>query len=82
MHIGITPACAGNTLQITEQLIYNRDHPRLRGEYLLILKKIVGCWGSPPLARGILHELLNGLINFGITPACAGNASMAMTVKM
>ena len=31
--VGITPACAGNTKLEIELRLYNRDHPRLRGEY-------------------------------------------------
>ena len=30
---GITPACAGNTHNITSFLKTYRDHPRMRGEY-------------------------------------------------
>ena len=30
----ITPACAGNTLQVPFLFVRNEDHPRLRGEYL------------------------------------------------
>ena len=30
---GITPAYAGNTLFIASEIVGNRDHPRIRGEY-------------------------------------------------
>ena len=35
LEIGITPACAGNTILVLVSKYRNRDHPRLRGEYLL-----------------------------------------------
>ena len=50
-----------------------RDHPRLRGEYLLLLRLPLGCGGSPPLTRGI-HSVDDGQQQpHGITPAYAGN---------
>ena len=32
--LGITPACAGNTVYGHPVMRMGRDHPRLRGEYL------------------------------------------------
>lgn len=34
IHLGITPACAGNTRLPLNVCIFGRDHPRLRGEYV------------------------------------------------
>ena len=51
---GITPACAGNTAIAISQQGGPRDHPRLRGEYKLLLMFDFRKQGSPPLARGIL----------------------------
>ena len=53
--VGITPACAGNTVDPEMVLWLFRDHPRLRGEYELEGKPPLRFWGSPPLARGILR---------------------------
>ena len=50
---GITPACAGNTIQVVLVENPDRDHPRMRGEYGLILAAIGPVLGSPPHARGI-----------------------------
>ena len=50
-----------------------RDHPRLRGEYDLPPSGDMQRAGSPPLARGILAVNCIDRINYGITPACAGN---------
>ena len=51
---GITPACAGNTQNLTLGEAIDRDHPRLRGEYSEMSLHHYGKPGSPPLARGIL----------------------------
>ena len=53
--IGITPACAGNTDAINGCDYVVGDHPRLRGEYLLLRRRRFGGLGSPPLARGIRY---------------------------
>ena len=70
---GITPACAGNTAGGAPDLRCNRDHPRLRGEYLFQRYNGLHSAGSPPLARGILTMLMIQDGIEGITPACAGN---------
>ena len=70
---GITPACAGSTFTNAFTKTFNRDHPRLRGEYLLIRFTVERLTGSPPLARGV-HDFNGGkLRQHGITPACAGS---------
>ena len=51
--IRITPACAGNTFQYLPRLHRQRDHPRLRGEYIVFFSQPEAEHGSPPLARGI-----------------------------
>ena len=70
---GITPACAGNTIEEMRRERLWRDHPRLRGEYSV--PGILMHWkqGSPPLARGILCITFCLADGAGITPACAGN---------
>ena len=50
--IGITPACAGNSMVQAAVMLYVRDHPRLRGEQDLAISRRFGKMGSPPLARG------------------------------
>ena len=84
-HLGITPACAGNTFSSLNSLVKLRDHPRLRGEYCHRFQQCTCQQGSPPLARGIRQELRAGSHQSGITPACAGNTyniiSYGMTGK-
>ena len=71
--LGITPACAGNTRGCIPMQGGNKDHPRLRGEYLSYGDRQARQKGSPPLARGIPGLCLSSAPAAGITPACAGN---------
>ena len=50
--VGITPACAGNSIFGRKARPRPRDHPRLRGEQLNAESKKLQEQGSPPLARG------------------------------
>ena len=70
---GITPACAGNTKRLRDNLVSRRDHPRLRGEYSKVRVTNQSHSGSPPLARGIHARGDHREPHSGITPACAGN---------
>ena len=69
---GITPACAGKTPRTVAQVIYLKDHPRLRGENQTLHLKIVFLQGSPPLARGKRTIPIVSMSIMRITPACAG----------
>ena len=69
----ITPACAGNTASGRTARIPYLDHPRLRGEYPLMLSVTLPITGSPPLARGIPYFITSLEARSRITPACAGN---------
>ena len=72
---GITPACAGNTLNLPAGVSYRWDHPRMRGEYERTTYYRSRRRGSPPHARGILVKEGRRLHHCGITPACAGNTN-------
>ena len=50
-----------------------RDHPCLRGEYMVDYIASCSSEESPPLARGILKKQSQIQNVYGITPACAGN---------
>ena len=76
-HLGITPACAGNTFSSLNSLVKLRDHPRLRGEYCHRFQQCTCQQGSPPLARGIQLDPINLCKHIRITPACAGNTREA-----
>ena len=71
----ITPACAGNTLSGASGGAAYKDHPRLRGEYVLATVEIIEAEGSPPLARGIHSTIFAKFPVLRITPACAGNTA-------
>ena len=69
---GITPACAGKSIQKPLSITDGGDHPRVRGE-----KRTCSIWlrtttGSPPRARGKDSHPQYAQCPRGITPACAG----------
>ena len=74
--IGITPACAGNTMTLFPLSCELRDHPRMRGEYGIMLFNSEKVQGSPPHARGIHTHVALMAEAGGITPACAGNTAI------
>ena len=70
--IGITPACAGKTLNLNVKIIAKKDHPRVCGENLACLCLLSREKGSPPRVRGkLLYKVIVVLFK-RITPACAG----------
>ena len=78
----ITPACAGSTYIPAAGLCRYRDHPRLRGEYLLSAPRTTSMIGSPPLARGVRFVRLWDSNGQGITPACAGSTVFVIAVNI
>ena len=73
---GITPACAGKTLQLRHCTLQVRDHPRVCGENK---EPSAGCGrrpGSPPRVRGKPGQICKRHDGRGITPACAGKTSL------
>ena len=72
----ITPAHAGNTIQQEASATRNRDHPRSRGEHVLLLPVAVSKIGSPPLTRGTHIKGAMKQCQLRITPAHAGNTSI------
>ena len=68
----ITPACAGKRFKLKITRKTQKDHPRLRGEKLLVRLLLLVIVGSPPLARGKAFDNRRISCGFGITPACAG----------
>ena len=70
---GITPACAGSTRSWSGWTPATWDHPRLRGEHLLLHLDCTGVRGSPPPARGAPPPAEHRRVHSRITPACAGS---------
>ena len=52
-----------------------RDHPRMRGEDIIITRPPRASQGSPPHARGRRRLERRLPPRMGITPACAGKTS-------
>ena len=68
----ITPAYAGTTIQQVLAVFFIQDHPRLRGDHLLLPVDPCGIPGSPPLTRGPHPLVVSYHTVKGITPAYAG----------
>ena len=71
--LGITPAYAGNTGNTNAEHNIREDHPRIRGEHLIHLRRDLYPLGSPPHTRGTQGFIFKRLFAPGITPAYAGN---------
>ena len=70
---GIIPACAGNTMSRHFYAIDWGDHPRMRGEHVVITSANSALLGSSPHARGTPYAPAVYMGCTGIIPACAGN---------
>ena len=53
LDVRITPACAGNTKIGKEKREFRQDHPRVCGEYYIVMDHVGNVAGSPPRVRGI-----------------------------
>ena len=69
----ITPACAGNRMEINISGRKHQDHPRVCGEQVDKLRQEGALEGSPPRVRGTAHMGSTAQAQDRITPACAGN---------
>ena len=69
---GITPACAGITLLIAGGDRVHQDHPRVCGNYPVLVATLVLILGSPPRVRELPRKRFSLIFVQGITPACAG----------
>ena len=68
----ITPACAGTTSQTCPSFSLIKDHPRVCGNHNRAQRLHLKDSGSPPRVREPLDELIDEIVQAGITPACAG----------
>ena len=68
----ITPAYAGTTLFHFPIYGQDWDHPRLRGDYSILILTESLVMGSPPPTRGLLPYGRSDIISERITPAYAG----------
>src|SRR5690554_6383671 len=74
-HVGITPACAGTTLQKLYTTHTCRDHPRMCGDHFAFEQSFPASKGSPPHVRGPRIYSTCHAISFGITPSFSGSTS-------
>ena len=72
IHLGITPAYAGKSLQPETVIQIRRDHPRLCGEKPLFAGVFQHVQGSPPPMRGKDNLKIFEFVARRITPAYAG----------
>ena len=70
---GIIPALAGNTERLIAAIRRISDHPRSRGEYIVLSAGFFANLGSSPLSRGIRVEGADMVAWDRIIPALAGN---------
>ena len=77
LYAGITPACAGKSIDAQQLAVGGRDHPRVCGEKPHFFQKNLYRLGSPPRVRGKVASLVHRVAWCGITPACAGKSGCA-----
>ena len=77
--VGIIPACAGNTSQLSTYAMSTWDHPRVCGEHEIASVNDESIPGSSPRVRGTLCRPSRYRPDPGIIPACAGNTLSSRT---
>ena len=75
---GITPACAGRTYGFLLIFVLRQDHPRVCGKNAHGFVHNFTLSGSPPRVREELYVPVLGVLQRGITPACAGRTPYAL----
>ena len=80
-HQRITPACAGTTESVPYESSHSQDHPRVCGNHRLRLALYSFASGSPPRVREPLRLQFVQILNFGITPACAGTTAHTSSIR-
>ena len=75
---GIIPACAGSTGHSRFRVLLIRDHPRMCGEHRSLTDSLSPARGSSPHVRGALPDLVPGVEEGGIIPACAGSTAASI----
>ena len=77
--VRITPAHAGKSTNEIFDSCNIWDHPRTRGEKVLLLIQTVAAVGSPPHTRGKAQLQQGCAVQVGITPAHAGKSKRYKT---
>ena len=71
--MGIIPAYAGSTSNLTLKIDGVEDHPRIRGEHISWAGHQIKITGSSPHTRGALRRLYGQALQVRIIPAYAGS---------
>ena len=79
---GIIPAHAGSTHRSDRPARSDRDHPRSRGEHLVVGDVEVAAAGSSPLTRGALCLSFCDRVAARIIPAHAGSTARLAAVSI
>ena len=75
LEVGIIPACAGSTPQMTHSISITWDHPRMCGEHGTPFSSSLSLMGSSPHVRGARRDMDPVQPAAGIIPACAGSTT-------
>ena len=78
--LGIIPAYAGSTDSTLLAYLLERDHPRIRGEHMILYDGVSSITGSSPHTRGAPHLLVGHADPRGIIPAYAGSTVIYVVV--
>ena len=73
--VRLTPACAGKTMRGRPAAVRVPAHPRVCGENIARVMRLMGGYGSPPRVRGKRPRRRHAQRRRGLTPACAGKTS-------
>ncbi len=73
---GITPACAGTTMDMAAERVHVWDHPRVCGNHTYICVNWLTPLGSPPRVREPRVDIATIGLSDRITPACAGTTDV------
>ena len=76
------PACAGKTAKALENMGIQAEHPRVRGENLMMVKPLLALLGTSPRARGKLCTRAQVVFYLRNIPACAGKPFCTETLHM
>ena len=75
---GITPAYAGKSIWLQNQVFQSEDHPRVCGEKTACMYWAAPATGSPPRMRGKGTHSVGLRCGAGITPAYAGKSFLGV----
>ena len=78
---GITPACAGKTIETPFYQVVLWDHPRVCGKNVMLYSSNLRLLGSPPRVREEHADHGCSAERQGITPACAGKTHKLLSMS-